>query len=187
MAKGKIFIGEIMADMVTALGSIDDTMLSQITKIDEQIAELQTINTTVAQTVTSGNLESGTENIISITHTEKSSSVGSPTEICRFKSFALGKVNLSAMLQCSHNYNYAKLKYSKDGGTTKIQIGSAVGSPAVTWALVQGDINVAIGDEVILYVAIDDAGGYTVKAQANSAKASYNLLNLSTDGYFVKV
>lgn len=181
MAKGKIFIGEIMADMVAALGSIDDTMLSQIAKTDEQIIELQTINDNIGQSISAGNIKSGTENIILLSETDKTiTNQQTAIEIGRIKSFAYGKINISAEILGASAYTY--LQYSINGGT-KVSIGAAA---SASYTVRSADINVAFNDEVIVYlstVGVASSGSY----KGGSGTVKYDLLNLVSDGFVVKV
>lgn len=188
MAKGKIFIGDIMADMVAALGSIDDTMLSQIAKTDEQIIELQNINDTVGQGIQAGNIIDGTENIIVLNAANvvaTATSADAYAEIGRVKCFSKGKIRISGRIVHATSSARAQMCYSTDGGTTKILFGTEVANVETDQTV---NINVTDGLEVIVFIKSRYASGSGASTCiAETGTVSFNLINLVTDGFVVKV
>lgn len=179
MAKGKIFIGEIMGDMVTALSSMSGDMT-------DVVSELQNVNTTVGQGVQAGNVVAG-DGLSVILNDSEFSYVGGGSamyeEIGKAKCFANGKIRVSGAILHTGNAAAAKLFYSLDNGTTKTEIG--VSDSTTVFRTVGKDIAVSSMQEVILYLYSGFAG--TLKCQAGSCKVSYDLVNLANDGFIIKV
>lgn len=119
MASGKIFIGNIMEDMVSALGSMEESMADQIikadeqiSKMDDQISELQNINSSVAQSVNSIIVKADTtqnEIIMNPSALEGSQNVSS------YKCFASGVITITGQLRTGHSSYAASFKISVDG------------------------------------------------------------------------
>jgi hypothetical protein len=179
MAKGKIFIGEIMGDMVTALSSMSGDMVAVV-------SELQAVNETVGQGVQAGNVVAG-DGLSVILNENEFSYAGSGSamyeEIGRVKCFANGTIRLSGAILHTGNATAAKLFYSLDNGTTKTEIG--VSDSKTVFRTVSKDIAVSSMQEVILYLYSGYTG--TPKCQAGSCKVSYDLVNLANDGFVIKV
>lgn len=184
MAKGKIFIGEIMADMVTALGSIDDTMISQITKIDEQITELQEINNSVGQSIQTGKIAAGTENVLILNDTEINTNGTVTKEIGAAKVYADGSLKIGAMIRRVGTNSTLFLKYAINAGA-QTNIGT-VPTANGSFELRETTITVSANDIVRLYITGVSGNDHLVY-QANSGKIEYDLVNVATDGYIIKI
>ena len=181
MAKGKIFIGEIMGDMVASLGSLETAMDSQVLKMDDQITELQVINTTVGQGISSGNLipaDTGAVlNTVDITaQSTLKASVG------KVKCFGKGKVRVRGEIKTASGTGAKAILYYSLNGAADVQVQAAV---AETYSVVSADIAVKDLDEIELKIFANTGATATIKA--NTGIVGYDLVNLAGDGYIVKV
>lgn len=183
MASGKIFIGNIMADMVDALGSMEESMEDQIDKMDDQIAELENINTAVGQTVISGNLGIGTDNTLILNTSDININGSGTTEVARVNSFAKGTITITGKIKSNTPSGTATLQYSIDNGSTKVNVGTTQSTGYVS---VSANVNITTTTTIIIYFNYN-WGGNIGTLEANSCKINYNVLNLAVDGYIVKI
>lgn len=184
MAGDQIYIGEMLKAVNTKLDSVMAKIDSQILKLDDQITALDVVNTTVAQTITSGNIKPGIENTISMGNTEQSQAGIDLKLVGSCKVFANGMLKISAVTKLS-SYSIgktAKLSCKINQGT-EIVIAEHGNT---TYTSVSGDISVKAYDKIDFYISSNTAG-YTCTLEANSLKFQYDIINLAVEGFVVKV
>lgn len=171
MAGSDLFIGEMLEKLNTKLDLVT-------LKLDT----LHEINTTVGQSVSSGNVIPGNSKAVILNNADIIAGSNATVEVGRVKIFAKGKITVSGKIKHSSG-NFAALLYSFDGGTTKTRIGSQAGT---TYTLVSDQLAVTDMQELILYLQ-NTVSGNTATIEANSCKVSYDVVNLAVDGYILKV
>lgn len=186
MAKGKIFIGEIMGDMVNALNTMESTMetgtTQQLAKIDEQIEGLQKVNTTVGMSILEGKVIPGENNVIVFNDTEMTSIGNNRITVGKAIAYALGEVSIEATIKGNDPGLYAGFYYKINDGSL-VTVGTKQGN---TWGKKSTNISVNVGDAIELLIGPQGVN-VNVILQEKSCKMSYDLVNVANDGYLVKV
>jgi hypothetical protein len=179
MAGSNIYLGNLFGAMITSIGSLVTKMDSMITKLDTQITNLQLINTSVGQSIQAGKIKASEANAVIIKAAE-SSQVGSTYVAqpgARYTIFAAGILRIRANIKSSNAGMTANIQYSKNGAA-----GVGFGSNGtISYAPVTVDVAVSSGD-ILTFLLANSNGAATSYIEANSLKASFDIINLATDG-----
>lgn len=181
MAGDKLYVGEMIEAVNAKLDSVMTSMASQVAKMDEQIAALNAVNTSVGQSVSSGNLTAGITNSLILNQADISTNSTTPVLAASCKIFGKGKVKISAEITSSDNY-VVRIYYSINGAAN-VEFGN---TNTTGYVLKTVDINVNALDEVKFYI-VSMSTSWTATIKALSLKVQYNVVNLVTEGYVVKV
>lgn len=168
MGKGKIFIGEIMADQIAALellqtsmGSLETAMDSQVLKMDDQITALGEINSSVASTINTLFVKPDpTLNEIILNAADVSPTTADvvvKTVLC----LANGSITVSGKLKSNSTSYYSIFQCSIDGGTA-IELKK---TNSTTYQSFSYDLQVRAGT-VMSFIMVDHGGVPTLEAGA---------------------
>lgn len=177
MAGEQIYIGEMLKSVNAKLDDVMTSMASQVAKMDDQIAALNTVNTTVGQSIVSGNLVASNNNA-KIMNAVQKTATNTPVEVGRIKIFGNGKIRVSASIKAQSVNYWAYLRYSINGAA-QVALGQI---KQTAFNTVQADINVKYLDEIVFYL-VDEVSYETATLEAQTLKAMYDLTNLVVDGY----
>lgn len=174
MAKGKIFIGEIMGDMIASLGSLETAMDNQVLKMDEQIVELQTVNTSIGQAMDKANVRVG-DTVLNLVHAKIEAASSSTEKVyASCKLFCTGSIKIGAVGRRSASAK-GDLYYRLNGGAWAIFGELPNSSP------VEVSANIAVTANDYLEFAYK-SNTSTVTIEENSTFIKYDLINLVTEG-----
>lgn len=197
MAKGKIFIGEIMADQVSALSSMQSAMGIQTGKMDEMVTRLINLGESSAQAINTLKIESSIldENIktvfpvAAIPETLLSATY---TAIKSFKSLAEGSIAVKIVgkirMQSSPATISLQAAYKKNGGTV-VYGGTAIicnANQTKDFTFTFPGIPIAKDDLIEIGVGVNGTGGSQYFSYlADSCSIRYVLKDVVNGSAFV--
>lgn len=161
MAKGKIFIGEIMGDMVAALNSVDLAMTAQVDKMDDQITALGEINSSVEGTINTLFVKPDPTLNEIILNAADVSPTTADVVVKTFLCLANGSITVSGNLKSNSTSYYSIFNCSIDGGTA-IEL---IKTNSTTYQAFSYDLQVRAGT-VMSFIMVDHGGVPTLQAGA---------------------
>jgi hypothetical protein len=184
MAGKDVYLGKMMESLDLKIDSLMTAMDNQVLKMDDQIAALNTVNTTVAQSISAGNLMPGPGNSCVVNGaTDVTRQTETLFEVGRAKIFGNGKIRALATMKTSSGSvgNNGYIYYSINGGTSTL-LGSVLNT---SYQTIQKDIAVNYLDEIVFSLRSSGTSP-SVTLQAESLKIEYDVINLVVNGFVNK-
>lgn len=179
MAGNKIYIGELFQAMIDKLSTL-------LTKIDQQITELQNVKNVSASSLKSLIVKSGSTYNFNVVSTNINGVTNAIVDIGTYKSYMDGTITLNAKGTYVSSYAGVKtgnIKVSTDGGTTYAD--TAISIPSMQTVNFDVNIPVTITSSTVLKIRFDTPPSVT-GVFSNASKFCYDIVDLVNQGGFIK-